>query len=123
MFGLSARQIAIVLVFAVVGWAACGATIGIGMALTTARSALIIHAIGAPTFFGILSVIYARKFGYTRPLTTALVFIAFVVVVDFFLVALTINKSLHMFRSFLGTWLPFILIFGATWITGTLVRR
>jgi hypothetical protein len=119
MFGLTGTQIIIVLVFALIGWAACGATMGIGMALTTLRTTLIMHAIGAPIYFIVVSLIYFKKFNYTTPLTTAAIFVAFVAVVDFFLVALVINKSLDMFRSFLGTWLPFILIFSATWTTGS----
>jgi len=118
MSGLTVKQIVVVLVFALIGWAACGATMGIGMALTTLNTTLIIHAIGAPIYFIILSLIYFRRFNYTNPLTTAVIFIALVIAVDFFLVALIINKSLDMFRSFLGTWLPFILIFSATWVTG-----
>jgi hypothetical protein len=42
---------------------------------------------------------------------------------DFFVVALIIYQSLDMFRSLLGTWVPFFLIFGATWATGELVVR
>ena len=118
MSGLTVKQIVVVLVFALIGWAACGATMGIGMALTTLNITLIIHAIGAPIYFIILSLIYFRRFNYTNPLTTAAIFIAFVIAVDFFLIALIINKSLDMFRSFLGTWLPFILIFSTTWVTG-----
>ena len=123
MFGLNTKQIIIILAFALMGWAACGATVGIGMALTTIKSTLIIHAIGAPIYFIILSLIYFKKFGYSTPLTTAVVFIVFVIFVDFFLVALVINQSLDMFRSFLGTWLPFLLIFTATWFTGYIVSN
>jgi hypothetical protein len=35
-----------------------------------------------------------------------------------FVVALLVEKSFDMFRSVLGTWLPFALIFLATWLTG-----
>jgi hypothetical protein len=123
LFGLNIKQIIIILAFAFIGWAACGATMGIGMALTTIKSTLIIHAIGAPIYFIILSIIYFRKFRYTTPLFTAIIFISFVVFIDFFLVALLINQSLDMFRSFLGTWLPFILIFTTTWFTGQIVSK
>jgi hypothetical protein len=123
MFGLNTKQIIIVLVFAFIGWAACAATMGVGMALATIKSTLIVHAIGAPIYFIILSLIYFRKFNYTTPLSTAIIFIAFVVFVDFFLVALVINQSLDMFRSFLGTWLPFIAIFTATCLTGYIVSK
>ncbi len=123
MAGLTAKQIVIVLLFAFTGWAACGATIGIGMAVTNLRTALIMHVIAAPIYFVLVSLIYFRKFNYTSPFTTAAILIAFVIVVDFFLVALAINRSLEMFRSLLGTWLPYILIFTATWMTGKLTAK
>jgi multisubunit Na+/H+ antiporter MnhC subunit len=112
-----------ILAHALVGWALCAATIGIGMAVTTVNNALIIHAIGAPIYFSAVSYYYFRKFGYTKPLPTALVFIAVVIGMDFFLVALVINRSLAMFGSLLGTWIPFALIFLSTYLTGLIVQR
>jgi hypothetical protein len=69
----------------------------------------------------LVSYIYFSRFGYTRPLPTAVIFVAFVMLVDFLVVALLINQSLSMFESVLGTWIPFALIFGSTFITGTIV--
>jgi uncharacterized integral membrane protein len=40
---------------------------------------------------------------------------------DFFLVALIINRSFDMFRSLLGTWIPFGLIFLSSYLTGLVV--
>jgi len=113
----------IILAHAFVGWALCAATIGIGMALTSEQIALILHAIGAPIFFTIVSLNYFKKFNYTSPLQTALIFVGFVVTVDFFVVALLINRSLEMFASLLGTWIPFALIFAATYMTGLIKER
>jgi len=44
-----------------------------------------------------------------------------VMAIDFFLVALVVNGSLDMFRSLLGTWIPFALIFLSTYLTGRAV--
>jgi hypothetical protein len=44
-----------------------------------------------------------------------------VIAMDFFVVALLINRSLEMFTSPLGTWIPFALIFISTWLTGLVV--
>ena len=90
------------------------------MAVTTVNNALVIHAIGAPLFFASVSLIYFRKFNYTTPLQTAFCFLAFVVAMDFFVVAMLINRSFDMFASVLGTWLPFALIFISTYLTGRL---
>jgi hypothetical protein len=113
----------IILLHAFVGWLLCAAVMGIGMAVTSLETTLIIHAIAAPIFFAAVSMVYFTRFNYTRPLSTALIFTAFVMVVDFFVVALLINKSLAMFESVLGTWIPFALIFCSTFVTGLLVSR
>ncbi len=112
------KKILVILAHAFVGWMLCAATMGIGMATTTMNNTLVIHAIGAPLFFTGVSLIYFRKFNYTAPLQTAVYFLAFVVAMDFFVVALLINRSFDMFASVLGTWLPFALIFASTYLTG-----
>lgn len=112
-----------VILFAFLGWLLCFATIGIGMTLTSIQTALVIHAIAAPIIFTSLSLVYFRKYNYTSPFVTAIIFIGFVVFMDFFVVALAINHSFEMFTSFLGTWLPFVLIFLSTFITGVFVNR
>lgn len=116
---MNPKKLAILLAHAFVGWLLCAATMGIGMATTTLQTTLIIHAVGAPIYFAAVSTVYFSRFRFTRPLSTAVVFVTFVVVVDFFVVALLINRSLAMFTSILGTWLPFALIFGSTFVTGT----
>ncbi len=115
------NKILVILAHAFVGWMLCAATMGIGMAVTTMSNTLVIHAIAAPIFFAGISLIYFRKFNYTTPLQTASAFLAFVVAMDFFVVAMLINRSFDMFASVLGTWLPFALIFASTYLTGRVV--
>ena len=120
---MNAAKIAILLAHAFVGWVLCFATIGIGMAVTSLETALIAHAIAAPIIFAGVSLVYFRKFSYTTPLRTAVIFTVFVIAMDFFVVAMLINRSFEMFTSLLGTWIPFALIFASTHLTGTLVLR
>ena len=120
---MNTRKILIILAHAFVGWAFCTASMMIGMATMPIESALIVHAVAAPIIFTIVSLVYFNKFNYTSPLSTALIFVSFVILVDFFLIALIINRSLEMFASPLGTWIPFALIFASTYITGTLTIR
>lgn len=115
---MTITKIIMIIAHAFVGWALCAATMGIGMAVTTLNNALIIHAIAAPIFFGGISLIYFHKFNYTTPSQTALCFLAFVITMDFFVVALLINRSFEMFASALGTWLPFASIFASTYLAG-----
>lgn len=114
----SARQIAVIALFGLVGWALCGAIVWIGMAVTSVQTALNVHAVGSPVIFTTLSWIYFTRFGYTKPLATAAVFLGIVIFMDFFLVALVINRSLEMFESLIGTWIPWALIFISTYLTG-----
>ena len=113
----------IVLTHAFVGWMLCAATMGIGMAVTSLENTLIIHAMGAPIFFAGVSLVYFRKFNFTSPLQTAAIFIAFVIAMDFFIVAMLVNRSLEMFTSLLGTWIPFALIFASTYLTGLVAEN
>jgi hypothetical protein len=119
----SAVRIIIILLHAFVGWALCGAVMFIGMAMTSVENTLIVHAIFVPIIFAVISLIYYRRFNYTSPLQTAALFLAFVVLLDIVIVSLLINKSLVMFESILGTWIPLASIFIVTYITGILAKK
>jgi predicted CoA-binding protein len=112
-----AKRAGVVLLHALVGWAACGAIMGVGPTVTSMETTLLLHLIGAPVIFGLLSWNYARRYAFTSPLVTAVLFTGFVVVVDFLLVATLILGSYEMFASPIGTWIPFTLIFASTYLT------
>lgn len=117
------RHAAVAVLFALVGWALCAASVGIGFGVATQNTALIAHAIVGPVVFSALSWTYFTRFAYTTPLVTAALFVAMVAVLDLFVVALFVLRSFAMFGSILGTWLPFFLIFAAAWATGLAVGR
>jgi len=112
-----------VLAAAFVGWLLCFATMGVARAVLSMDQALVVHAIAAPIFFAAVSVVYFSRFGHTSPLATAAIFVAFVIAMDFFVVALLIIRSLDMFASLIGTWIPFGLIFASTYLTGQYVAK
>lgn len=120
---LDIRKWIIVLVHGLIGWAICGAIMYVGMAVTSMENAIIIHAIGAPVVFGVISLIYFKVFNYTTPLQTAIIFVSVVVFMDVFLVALLIEKSFAMFASLLGTWIPWALLSTSTYLTGLYVTK
>src|SRR5215469_5541744 len=101
------RKPMIIVVHAFVGWVLCAATMGIVLATMSLQTALIVHAIGAPIFFTGVSLFYFKMFNYTSPLETALMFVGLVIAMDFLVVALLMNRSVEMFASLLGTWIPF----------------
>jgi len=109
---------AVIAVHALVGWAYCGTLIGIGRHLLPLHTTLVVHAIGAPVGFVVISLFYYRRFGHASPLQTAIAFLGIVIALDLFLVAPVIEKNYAMFTSPLGTWIPFALIFAATYFTG-----
>jgi hypothetical protein len=115
--------IASTVAYGLAGWVFCAATMGAAMAVTDLGHALFIHALAAPAIFVAVSFLYFRRFGASYPLRTAIVFVAVVIAMDLFLVALLIEKSFAMFESFIGTWLPFASIFLATWLTGIVLQR
>jgi hypothetical protein len=120
---VSIKQFIIIIVHAFIGWMLCGMVMFIGPFFLSMETTLIIHAILAPVFFIIVSLVYFKKFNYTKPLTTAMMFVAVVILADIFIVSLLIEKSFEMFTSFIGTWLIFILAFLVVWITGLMINR
>ncbi len=117
------KKVVVILAHGLVGWALCGAIIGIGRSVTSMENTLIIHAIGAPLIFAGLSLAYHRYFHYTMPLLTGLLFTAIAMLMDALVVAPFFEKSYAMFTSLLGTWIPFALIFVATYLVGLAVDR
>jgi len=120
---MKSKQVLVIILFAFAGWLLCGMTIAAGFALTSMQKTLIIHAIAAPIFFIFITLIYQNKFGYTKPLTTAILFLSFVIVMDAGIVAPVFQRSYNMFLNPIGTWIPFGLIFLATYFTGLLSSK
>lgn len=116
------KKLAVTKVHAIVGWALCGLVMYAGMATTSMGNAVIIHLIAAPIIFWALSTLYFKRFDYFSPVSVAAIFVAVVICLDVIIVALIIERSFEMFRSPLGTWIVFALIFLATWLTGVNIR-
>ena len=89
-----------------------------GMNLLSLEQALVVHAVGAPLIAGLVAWVYFKQFHYTTPLSTVGLFTGIVIFMDVFVVALLIEQSFTMFASFVGTRLPFALIFVAAYLTG-----
>lgn len=123
MKSIGLRKVLVLLTLALVIWATCGAVMYAGMAFTSLTGALIIHAVAAPIIATVVAWIYFRRFHYTSPLGTAGLFTAIVILMDVFVVALLIQGSFAMFSSILGTWIPFALIFAATYLTGRQIEK
>ena len=117
------NKIFIFLLHALTGWALCGAVMGIGMKMLSLQNALLLHLFAAPLIFALVSLSYHRKAPSSRPVLVAAGFTAVVMAMDFFLVAWIIQKSFAMFGSFMGTWMPFAMIFISTWTTGRAMRK
>jgi hypothetical protein len=105
------------------GWILCGTILFVTMEITTIYLALISHFIAAPFIFLGISKHYFRKYNYTNPFITGLFFVSIVMIFDLFIVALVIQRSLVMFESIMGTWLPFLFIFLTVWLTGLEMTR
>jgi hypothetical protein len=121
--GSATRDVLIVLLHSLVLWALCGATIGIGRALVGIETTLIVHVTVVPVFASLIAFFYFKKLGHFEPLVTAAIFTGFVMTLDAGLVAPVFEKSFAMFRSILGTWIPFALIFVSTLAAGVLSKR
>jgi len=113
----------IILAYAFVLWILCGVTMAAGRAALGLKTALIVHAVAAPVWAGLISWNYFKKNKNAKAFPTALIFLGVVVVMDAGLVAPVFEKSYAMFRSVVGIWLPFGLIFLATYLVGLAIGR
>ena len=105
-----------VVIHGLVGWAICGATVGIGRQLLPMNVTLIIHAVVAPVAFGLLTWHHMRRFPDSSPWVIALSMMGLVIGLDAGVVAPLFERSYEMFRSVLGTWIPFALILAASYL-------
>ncbi|MFW9894070.1 MAG: hypothetical protein ACFFFO_17835 [Candidatus Thorarchaeota archaeon] len=120
---MNVRETVVLLVHAIIIYFVCFAVMGISMATMDIDTALIVHAAAAPFVSAIFSYIYYKKFNYTSPIITALVIVATVILLDFFLTATIILQDYSMFYSAIGTWIPFGLIFTGALIVGFYVNK
>jgi hypothetical protein len=117
------KKTAVFILHAFVGWALCGLVMTAGMSLLSHQNALLVHLFAAPVIFALVTLSYFKRNPGARPLRAAAGFTLTVMAADFILVAAIILKSFDMFRSFLGTWLPFAMIFISSWRTGASFKR
>jgi hypothetical protein len=104
-------------------WLGCALTVAFGRDVLGLETALRLHAIVAPALAGLVSLIYFQWFHAAPPLRAATFFVSFAILLDATVVAPVFEKSYAMFSSLLGTWLPFLLIFLATYFTGIWITR
>ena len=109
------RGFAVLLVYAVLGWAYCGLLIVIGRRFLSMDKVLLLHAVGAPLGFALLAFDYSRRFAFTGPLTTAAAFVIVVSLLDLLIVAPVFERSFAMFASPIGMWIPLASIFAVSW--------
>jgi len=120
---LAVKKPFVLLSLGISGWAVCGTIMFVLLYLTTIYLSLIIHFIATPFIFLGISNLYFKRFDYTSPLATAIIFTLIVMILDFFVVAMVIEKNLEMFESVMGTWLPFLFIFLTVWLRGLAIHR
>jgi hypothetical protein len=78
---LTFGRILIIIALGLLGWALCGAIMFIGMSVMSIETTLNVHAIGAPVIFSLISLFYFKKFRFTTPLQTSIVFLLIVLII------------------------------------------
>jgi menaquinone-dependent protoporphyrinogen oxidase len=103
------------------GWALCAGLMTLLVATMPLAWALAIHAIAAPLIFAAIAGAYFRNRGAREPLGTAVTWTLVVIGLDAVVVAGMVQRSVAMFESAAGTWLPFALILVVVWATGAIM--
>jgi hypothetical protein len=89
------KRAAVILAHAAVGWGYCGAIIAMGRQFLSIHTTLVVHAIGAPIGFALISLFYYQRWAFTSPLQTAAAFLGVVVALDLFLSGAGIREELR----------------------------
>jgi hypothetical protein len=105
----------------IVLWGSCGAVMAIGRKLWSLDTTLRVHLAAAPLFAFLVSCIHKSLAPTFNPVLRAAVLTALIIALDAAVVAPIFERSYAMFRSFVGTWLPFAAIFLASLVAGFLV--
>ncbi len=109
---------AYLVVLALVLWGACGGVIAVGRRLWSIDTTLRVHLVVAPVLAFLVAVAHKELAPGFDPLLRAAAITVVVVLLDALVVAPLFERSYAMFRSFVGTWLPFVAIFAACWAVG-----
>src|SRR5208283_2229068 len=97
-------------VLAVLLWAACGQIIFIGRKLWSQETTLRVHLVAAPVLAFLAAWVHTELAAGFDPLLRAAAITIIVMLLDALVVAPFLERSYAMFRSFIGTWLPFVAI-------------
>ncbi len=103
---------------ALVLWGACGGVIAAGRRLWSLDTTLRVHLVVAPVLAFLVAVAHKELAPGFDPLLRAAAITFIVMLLDALVVAPLFERSYAMFRSFVGTWLPFVAIFAACWAAG-----
>jgi len=104
-------------------WGGCGAVIGVGRKIWTLDTTLKVHLVAAALLAFAVAAVHAIVVPGFDPVLRALVLTGLIVALDAGIVAPLFEKSYAMFRSPIGTWIPFAAIFLASWAAGFVIPR
>ena len=96
-------------------WGMCGAVIAVGRRIWSLQTTLYVHLVAAPVFAYVLASLHKLAAPEFDSLLRAGVMTGIVTALDVLVVAPLFERSYEMFRSIIGTWLPFAAIFLASW--------
>ncbi len=109
------------LVFGLILWGACGGVIAFGRQIWPMDMTLGVHLAVAPAIAAAVTMAHRIVAPEFSPLLRAAAMTGLIVALDALVVAPLFERSYTMFRSPLGTWLPFAAIFLASWAAGALL--
>jgi hypothetical protein len=105
---------------ALVLWGVCGAAIAIGRRMWSIDTTLRLHLVAAPAIAYLVAAAHRELAPQFDPLLRAAAITITVMLLDALVVAPLFELSYAMFKSAIGTWLPFVAIFVAAWAAGVL---
>ena len=106
------------IVLALALWAACGGVIAIGRRVWTMQTTLVVHLCAAAAFAFAAAAAHKLMAPDFDIVGRAAAMTGLIIALDALVVAPLFERSYAMFRSALGTWVPFAAMFLACWVAG-----
>ena len=99
-------------------WGACGQVIFVGRKFLSQETTLRVHLVAAPVLAFLAAWVHKELAPGFDTLLRAATITGILMQLDALVVAPFFERSYAMFRSVIGTWLPFAAIFAACWFAG-----
>ena len=112
------REAGVAAALVALGWLVSAACLSVTFWLASLHTAFAVHGFALPVVLSLVALVYFRREEAMPPLRAALLFAVLALVLEVVLSRFLASRSYEPLTSAVGTWIPVLLVFFATWLIG-----